>query len=86
MAISLEVGDQGVSDCAFASCVASNIEVGSGALQVSPNLEGLGNSDMHTVLGDNRQSSVVGLQRSHSGWHVSHGFGREVWKHKFWYV
>ena len=63
MAISLDVGDKGVSDCAFPSRVAGNIGVGSGATQVSPNLEGLGKSDMHSVLGVGSQSSVVWLQR-----------------------
>ena len=67
-----------MSDCAFASRVASNIGLGLGALQVSPNLECLFNSDNHSFLWEDRYNPVVWLQLSQTGGHVSHGFGREV--------
>ena len=55
----VDVGDKGLSDCEFVSSTANNIGVGSGALQVSPNLEGLGNCDGHSYLGDCRHNPVV---------------------------
>ena len=63
MGVFLDGGDQGVAHCAFVSRVASNIGLGSGDLQVSPNLEGLGNCDGHSFIGDSRIFPVVWLQR-----------------------
>ena len=82
MGVCLYGGDQGVSDCAFVPRAASIIWLRSGALQVSPNLKVSGKSDGHSFLEDLRHSLVVWLQMPEPGGHVSHGFRKEVCKHK----
>ena len=49
--------------------------MGSGALQVSPNLEVLGNRDGQSFLREGRPSRAVWLQRPHPGGHVGQGVG-----------